>query len=284
MRRFFLTTNSLLVVLVGLSRSAFSAPVEPDDKRNALGIFDAALAQFEASRVALRKWQYHQTLTTHQLDSDGKVIAKGTWRSIVRPGDSQPPEFTAKSMEGKLSFFEAGAEEPEAATKDPAAAQAKSKPEKNQTESAVEAVRKYNLRDRYLWKRLPDENVAGESAYVIAFEPKPKQDTRSREERFFGLLAGKLWVSRTDFTVLKAEAALQSPCQLFWIIARVTTFQLTYEVEPARAGNRLLRLTKASAKTVVAFPFYSVRQRHWQKVDKYEPRTPRGSGAPRSLP
>jgi hypothetical protein len=279
----FRVTIFLVILFFGLGE-AFPAAAEPEDKPSALTIFDAALAQFEASRVALRKWQYHQTLTTYQFDGDGRTVAKGTWRSIVRPGDPQPAEFTAKSMEGKLSFFEPGAEEPDAAAKDPGAAKAKSKPEKNQTESAVEAVRKYNLRDRYLWKRLPDENVAGESAYVIAFEPKPKQNTKSREERFFGLLAGKLWVSRSDFTVLKAEAALQSPCQLFWILARVTTFQLTYEVEPARAGNRLLRLTKASAKTVVTFPFYSVRQRHWQKVDKYEPRTPRGSGTPRSLP
>jgi hypothetical protein len=282
MRRFRVTIF-LVILFFGLG-GAFSAAAEPEEKPAPLVIFDAALAQFEASRVALRKWQYHQTLTTYQLDSDGKVVAKGKWRSIVRPGDPQPPEFTAKSMEGKLSFFEAGAEEQEAAGKDPGASKATSKPEKNQTESAVEAVRKYNLRDRYLWKRLPDENVVGEGAYVIAFEPKPKQNTKSREERFFGLLAGKLWVSRSDFTVLKAEAALQSPCQLFWILARVTTFQLTYEVEPVRAGNRLLRLTKASAKTVVAFPFYSVRQRHWQRVEKYEPRTPRGSGTPRSLP
>ena len=62
----------------------------------------------------------------------------------------------------------------------------------------MEAVRKYNLRDRYNWKRLPDENVAGESAYVISFEPKPRQNTKSREERFFGLLAGRVWVSRSD--------------------------------------------------------------------------------------
>lgn len=282
MRRFRVTIF-LVTLFFGLGE-AFPAVAEPEDKPAPLVIFDAALAQFEASRVALRKWQYHQTLTTYQFDSDGHTVAKGTWRSIVRPGDPRPLEYTAKSMEGKLSFFEAGAEEQETAAKDPEAAKAKSKPEKNQTESAVEAVRKYNLRDRYVWKRLPDENVAGEGAYVIAFEPKPKQNTKSREERFFGLLAGKLWVSRSDFTVLKAEAALQSPCQLFWILARVTTFQLTYEVEPARAGNRLLRLTKASAKTVVAFPFYSVRQRHWQTVEKYEPRTPRGSGTPRSLP
>jgi hypothetical protein len=285
MRRFFLTTHFPPAVLLSALLPAFSAAGAEEDKPTALAIFDAALAQFDTSRIALRKWQYHQTLTTHQLDGAGKVVAKGVWHSIVRPGDPWPLEYTAESMEGKLSFFKAGAEEPvPAKTSGIPQPKTKIEPEKNQAESAVEAVRKYNLRDRYLWKRLPDENAAGESAYVIAFEPKPKQNTKSREERFFGLLAGKLWVSRSDFTVLKAEAALQSPCQLFWIIARVTTFQVTYEVEPARAGNRLLRLTKASARTVVTFPFYSVRQRHWQTVDKYEPRTARGSGTSRSLP
>lgn len=281
MRRFRVTI-SLLVILFSSLGEAFPAAAEQEDKLAPLMIFDAALKQFEDSRTALRKWQYHQTLITHQVDGAGKVVAKGTWHSIVRPGDPRPLEYTGESMEGKLSFFKAGAEEPASAkTSEEPQQKAKIEQEKNQAESAVDAVRKYNLRDRYLWKRLPDENAAGESAYVIAFEPKPKQNTKSREERFFGLLTGKLWVSRSDFTVLKAEAALQSPCQLFWIIARVTTFQVIYEIEPARAGNRLLRLTKASAKTVVTFPFYSVRQKHWQTVDKYEPRTPRGTGTPR---
>jgi len=277
MRRFFSTTHFSLALLVFLSASVFAAPAEPDDKRTALGIFDAALAQFESSRTALRKWQYYQTLTTHQLDSSGKVIARGSWRSIVRPGDPQPLEFLSKNVEGNISFFEQSAEEQETAGKNPGTQKPTTKPDKNQAESAVEAVRKYDLRNRYIWKRLPDENAAGEGAYVISFEPKPKQNTKSREERFFSLLAGKLWVSRNDFTVLKAEAALQSPCQLFWIIARVTTFQLTYELEPARGGNRLLRLSRATAKTVVTFPLYSVRQNHWQTVTKYEPRGPRRS-------
>lgn len=261
-------------LLAGLP--AISDAAESEDKLTALAIFDGALAQFENSRVALRKWQYYQTLTTHQLDAGGRVVAKGTWHSIVRPGDPRPLEYTGESMEGKLSFFKAGAEEPvPAKAAGTPAPKTRVEPEKNQAEAAVEAVRKYNLRNRYLWKRLPDENVAGESAYVLGFEPKPKQNTKSREERFFGLLAGRLWVSRTDFTVLKAEASLQSPCWLFWIIARVTTFQLAYELEPVRAGNRLFRLSKATAKTVVTFPFHSVRQSHWQTVEKYEPRTPR---------
>ncbi len=218
------------------------------------------------------------------MDSAGKVVARGTWKSIVRPGDPGPLEYTFESMEGKLSFFKKGAEQsaPEKKTSTTPQPKPAAESEKNQMESAVDAVRKYNLRDRYLWKRLPDDTAAGESAYVISFEPKPKQNTKSREERFFSLLAGKLWVSRNDFTLLKAEASLQSPCSLFWIIARVTTFQLNYELEPVRDGNRLLRISKGTAKTVVSFPFYTVRQNHRQTVEKYEPRSPRASDAPHS--
>jgi hypothetical protein len=283
MRRLRSTTNFCAIVSVCFV--ALSAAAE-EKELGALEIFDRALTSFDNQRSALRDWQYQQTLTTHQFDGSGMVIARGTWQSIVRPGDPRPLEYTAERMEGKLSFFKAESTPPPASSPSPSSSPATSPPqkakprdekeEKNQAESAVEAVRKYNLRDRYNWKRLPDESVGGEGAYVISFEPKPRQNPRSREERFFSLLAGKLWVSRTDFIVLKMEVALQSPCQLFWILARVTTFQFTYVLEPSR-GPRLFRLSKATAKTVVSFPFSAVRQKHWLTIDKYEPRTARGT-------
>lgn len=247
----------------------------------ALQIFDRALAAFDAQRAALRESQYHQTLITNQLDSSGKVVARGVWKSIVRPGDARPLEYTGERMEGQLSFFKSESSSPpsssslSAASPSPKTKSRDESDEKNQSESAAEAIRKYNLRERYNWKRLPDDTLSGESAYVIAFEPKPRQNVHSREERFFSLLAGKLWVSPNDFIILKMEVALQSPCQLFWILARVTTFQFTYLLEPSR-GPRLFRLSRATAKTVVSFPFYAVRQKHWLTIDKYEPRTPRG--------
>jgi len=111
---------------------------------------------------------------------------------------------------------------------------------------------------------------------VIAFEPKPNQNVRSREERFFSLLGGKLWIGQSDFIILKMDVALQSPCHLFWLLAQVTTFQFTYILEPTR-GPRLFRLSKATAKTVVSFPFFAVRQKHWLTIDKYERRNARGT-------
>src|ERR1035437_11101126 len=111
MRRFRPTTCFFLVIFFFLSWPMFSAQAEQEEKLPALDIFDAALAKFEANRVALHKWQYHQTLTTQQLDGSGKVTAKGTWRSIVRPGDPGPLEYTGKSVQGNLSFFESSSEE-----------------------------------------------------------------------------------------------------------------------------------------------------------------------------
>jgi len=285
-RRFRFAINLSLFVLVLAGRLTFAAE---EKELTALEIFDRTLAAFDNQRTALRDWQYYQTLTTHQFDGSGNVIARGVWQSIVRPGDPRPLEYIAERMEGKLSFFKSESSPSPAPSSSASATPApKAKPrdeveEKNQAESAVEAVRKYNLRERYNWKRLPDENVGGEGACVIAFEPKPRQNTRSREERFFGLLAGKIWVSRSDFIVLKMDVALQSPCQLFWILARVTTFQFTYVLEPSR-GPRLFRLSRGTAKTVVSFPFYTVRQKHWLTIDKYEARTARGTAPKSSRP
>ena len=246
---------------------------------SALEIFDRTLKAFDNQRVALRDYQYYQTLTTHQFDSSGNVTARGVWQSIVRPGDPRPLEYVGERMEGKLSFFKSDTSS--APSPSASSSPSKSKPpeqttEKNQSETAVEAVHKYNLRDRYNWKRLPDETVTGESAYVISFQPKPNQVAHSREERFFGQLAGKLWVSRNDFIILKMDVALQSPCHLFWILAQVTTFKFTYLLEPSR-GPRLFRLSRATARTVVVFPFVAIRQKHWLTIDKYEPRTARGT-------
>jgi hypothetical protein len=255
------------------------AAIAQEKELTALEIFDRTLAAFDNQRVALRDWQYYQTLTTHQFDSSGNVTARGVWQSIVRPGDPRPLEYVGERMEGKLSFFKSDSSSASFASSSSSPSKTKTPEqatEKNQSETAVEAVHKYNLRDRYNWKRLPDETVTGESAYVISFQPKSNQVARSREERFFSLLAGKLWVSRNDFAILKMDVALQSPCHLFWILAQVTTFKFTYVLEPSR-GPRLFRLSRATAKTVVVFPFVAIRQKHWLTIDKYEPRTPRGT-------
>src|SRR5258708_6541700 len=77
LRQIRLPRLSALAILVSILGSTAPAKAEPGEKLPALEIFDAALAKFEADRVALHSWQYYQTLTTHQFDANGKIVAKG---------------------------------------------------------------------------------------------------------------------------------------------------------------------------------------------------------------
>src|SRR6266404_9997839 len=148
--RFVKNFSIFVLLLAGLMASAAAEEKE----LTALEIFDRTLTAFDNQRAALRDWQYYQTLTTHQFDGSGKVIARGTWQSIVRPGDPRPLEYIAERLEGKLSFFKSDSSaspSPSPSSASSAASSPKSNPreeaeEKNQSESAVEAVRKYNLR------------------------------------------------------------------------------------------------------------------------------------------
>src|ERR1044072_7003394 len=111
MRRLRSTTYlSAFLCLFALSAAA------QEKELTALEIFDRALATFDNQRAALRDWQYQQTLTTYQTDAAGKVVARGTWQSIVRPGDPRPLEYTAERMEGKLSFFKSESSQPSVAS------------------------------------------------------------------------------------------------------------------------------------------------------------------------
>src|SRR4051812_892830 len=101
-RRYRIATKFNIFVLLLAGRLTFAAE---DKQPTALEIFDRTLAAFDNQRAALRDWQYYQTLTTHQFDGSGKTTARGTWQSIVRPGDPRPLEYIAERMEGKLSFF-----------------------------------------------------------------------------------------------------------------------------------------------------------------------------------
>src|SRR5438046_2387387 len=124
--------------------------VAQEKELNALEIFDRTLTAFDNQRVALRDYQYYQTLTTHQFDSSGAVTARGTWQSIVRPGDPRPLEYVGERTDGKLSFFKSQSSSASSASSPSSKSEAPEKTEeKNQSETAVEAVHKYNLRDRY---------------------------------------------------------------------------------------------------------------------------------------
>ncbi|MBS0660131.1 MAG: hypothetical protein JSR82_17985 [Verrucomicrobia bacterium] len=246
------------------------------DSKSALEIFDAVMARLEERTALLKKMQYHQRLRTYQFDKEGNIVGKAEWRSIVRPGEKDPIEYVFESKEGKVTFVE---DKPEGGKgrrgKDGDKGGEEGKDAKDQPGSIAAAVKKYNLRERYLWTRLPDTTIGGERVHVLAFEPRPGMKAKGREERFLGQLGGQLFVNRDDMVVVKATAALRATYRLFWIIARITELRFTYSTLPATGGDRLLRPIRTEAFTTVALPFSEIRQRHWLTADTFEARTPR---------
>lgn len=244
--------------------------------QEALDIFDHAVKQFDQRQKALRSWQYYQTLVARQYDDTGTLVGKGWWRALVRPGAEPPIEYVSGSTEGDLTLFNkpaaAKSSKKSSGSSQRTIAERELHEESSRPESVAEAVTKYHLRDRYHWQRLPDARTSGEIAYVLRFTPKKNQtQTDGREARFFSLLAGKLWISKRDHSVLKAEAALQAPMPLVWIIARITHLQFVWEVIPNRA-NPLLRRSHGYSNLTIDLPFKTVRQKHRLTVDKYERR------------
>lgn len=247
------------------------AGAAPGDRPTGAEIFDATITYAEKRQTGLRAWQYYSTFTSRQYDDDGAIVGKGAWRTLVRPGERDSVQVLSEKREGKLTFVE---DKPDAGKDGKAKRDAEREDEKSRPRTIAEAARKYGLRDRYTWTRLADETVGGEKVFVVQFEPRPGYAAKNREERFMNQLAGKMWVSQEDFSAVKVAATLRSPYRLFWILARVTEFELTYELPPTR-GDRLLRLTRAHVKTSIALPFNKVHQQHWLAVEKYEPRTAR---------
>ena len=262
---------ALLLLLAG----CFLAGVAPAQEKpsTALEIFDSAMARAAERQQKYRAWQYYTTLTTRQYDDDGGVIGRGTWRMLNRPGEKPSFRVLSEARDGKLTFIE---DKPEGKKDGKGGGDGgggsvggDDDPEKNL--SVVEAAKKYGLRDRYTWTRLPDATVQGERAWVIGFEPRPGAPAKGKEERFFNQLGGTIWVSQSDSSALRMTASLRSPYRLFWIIARLTELELTYDLLPGR-GDPLLRLSRGTAKSTVSIPFNTVRQRHWIAVEKFEPR------------
>lgn len=243
--------------------------------KSALEIFDAVMQRMEARSALLRKMQYHQRLRTYQFDSEGGIAGKAEWRSIVRPGEKDPIEYTYEYKEGKVTFVD---DKPEGGRKKKGGGGKDGKDEedaKDQPGSIAAAVKKYNLRERYIWTRLPDATVAGERVFVLGFEPRPGMKAKGREERFLGQLGGQMFISREDYTVLKANVALRATYRLFWIIARVTELRMVYETLPPRGAERLLRPIRTEVFSTVVLPFNEIKQRHTLTADTFEARTPR---------
>jgi hypothetical protein len=217
-------------------------------------ILDRVIAKDAATQKALASMEYHQTLRTERLDAQNHVMQQQEIQMIVRPGAANEMEVIS----------EKGDDLP--ANPDQASLQSQGKAMQKQKFNfpLKEMVQRFNV------TLAGEEPLDGQTAYVLAFEPKPNQPYRTQTEKVLNHLRGRTWISTRDFSVLKTEASLAEPVEVAWIFASVTALTFRYELQNSTGG-----MGPAQVQTFVTVdaPFLSIRQRMKVDLTQFGPRT-----------
>ena len=80
------------------------------------------------------------------------------------------------------------------------------------------------------------DTCEGQATYVLAFAPKANQGYRDQTEKVLNQLQGKMWISTTDYSVLKTDASLAQPVAIVWSWPRFRSSISTTNCRTPRVG------------------------------------------------
>ncbi len=83
--------------------------------------------------------------------------------------------------------------------------------------------------DHYKYTIEGEETVDGVLCYKIAFTPKPDMPYSNREEKVLNNVAGHIWASERDFSLIKNEGALLRPVSVAWIFATLREMEFHFD-------------------------------------------------------
>ena len=230
-----------------------SETVDPEVGR----MLERALQDAENLRKQLPTLEYDAKMRVQEWDSRGRLRGTANATAIMRPGDPRPMTFVSREMSGKVRL--------------PEERSSSKKKDDDDRQTLQEFAEKHRIAERFDFKIVGTEQVAGQPARRVAFTPKanpPKK--RNTADRFLGVVNGTAWVSEPDNKLVKFEMRLQQPFKLFWIIAVLRELSIDYEL--VERGDILGR-----AKLKVLFglrtPIYSIRQLHDVEMSNFRRRT-----------
>ena len=238
-----------LFLLIGMNLRAADLP-------SANELVQKVLARDEADQKALARYQYHQKVETDWLNSDGTVRHGSSLEMIVHPGEQGDFSIVADGKGGVLS--------PDQTT------------DKERKEARDSEKLKANFSLRQLAGRFEiavsgPETLRGQSAYVLAFSPRPGQPYSNRIEKVLNNLTGKMWVSTDDYSILQTEAQLAKPVDMAWVFATMKGLTFRFRAEPIPGANPpLLAPAEFDLDFRVDVTIREIRQRQRISMDDYQ--------------
>jgi hypothetical protein len=207
-------------------------------------IISAIVARDKVLVERRRSFDYDVDITRDQLDDKKAVVSTDKDKMVMR-GDVRPSYNTRGS-----------AGDPKAEAK------------KTAREEPFEFLK---IIDHYNYKLEADQWVDGVECYTIAFTPKDDMPYANREEKVLNNVAGHIWASKKDCTVIRNEGELQRPVSVAWIFAALK--EMEFHFDATRLPNGDYGPGRLQYRYLVDVPFTDMHERDTRIMSHYRPAT-----------
>ncbi|GAB4245737.1 MAG: hypothetical protein OHK005_11300 [Candidatus Methylacidiphilales bacterium] len=211
--------NSWVVLgVVAFSMLTWETVAAPDVET----ILAAVLERDAEVNQRKQAYQFDLTLVNEKLNQDNSVIRKEVVQAIIRPGSGGAfQEIIGKANES------------------PDEVSASDRKEISRSQGAMKSMDLKKLAPRFRIELEGEDQEQGIDCWVLSFKPKPGQPFSSREEKVINRLAGRFWVSKKDYSIVRSSGALTEPVAVAWVFAVMRELTFDYRTRALAGVGRV---------------------------------------------
>lgn len=196
------------------------------------------------------EYQFDLTLTNAKLNPDNSVAREEVVQATIRTG----PGGAFQEIVGRAN--EVGEEVP-----------AVDRKEIGRSQAAMRSMDLKKLAPRFNIRLEGEGRERGVDCWILGFTPKEGQPYRSREEKVINRLAGRFWVSKADYSIIRSAGVLTEPVPVAWVLATVRELEFEYRTRPLAGVGRVPE--EFALLFHVQTPLNAVRRRQLSAMSNY---------------
>ena len=139
--------------------------------------------------------------------------------------------------------------------------------DETQKASREEPFELLKILDHYNYNLEGEETVDGVPCYKIGFTPKPDMPYDNREEKVLNAVAGHLWASTKDYSLIRNEGALLHPVSVAWIFASLREMEFHFDTMSLPNGDPGPKVEQY--RYLVSIPFLTLHERDTRRMSNY---------------
>jgi hypothetical protein len=125
----------------------------------------------------------------------------------------------------------------------------------------------FNIIAHYTFTQEGEAAVHGQPCHLVAYEPKPGMPYRNREEKVLNHVRGRLWIRKSDRTLMRNEGRLIRPVSVAWFMATLGDLHFLFETRLLPNGD--YGPARVTYQFKVNVLFAEIRERHVRMMSDY---------------